>query len=78
MNLDQYIAVDFDADCSSPFDQNRPVANRYRSTTTHLGCRRVLDSEDFGHGAGAAQGGEDVADILHVGKNNINHVSLST
>jgi hypothetical protein len=38
----------------------------------------VLDVDDPGYRSSAAQLGEDVVNILHVGSYNINRVSMST
>lgn len=78
MDANQKIAVHLDARLTRALDQLGPVPDRYRTASTHLGCCRVLDVNDLGYRTGAAQRGEDVVNIFHVGIFNTNRVAMST
>lgn len=78
MSLNQYVAVEIGTNCRRTLNQSRPIANRDRASTAHFGRCRVLDVQNSGHRARATHECEDVADILHADRYNMNRVDKST
>lgn len=78
MDPDKDVACDGKAAKTRRFDQRRPILHGYGLSPPHLGCRRMLDTDDLRYRAGPAHAVKDIVHRMHGAGYNINRVGMST